>query len=98
MDSLASTTSIACAVDAAPERRIQRRRRVIKGGKVVFNNGQSVIDCSVRDLSEGGAKLLLRDPIILPHDFQLQMLDGRLIPCELRWARNGAVGVKFRGA
>lgn len=43
---------------AAPKEPVQLRRQVIKGGKIIFNNGQSVINCSIQDLSEGGATLL----------------------------------------
>ena len=78
-------------------KRQQPRRRVIKGGKVIFNRGQSIIDCSIRDLSEGGAKLVFGGPTNMPHEFQLQLPDGRRFQCELRWARDGAVGVKFQG-
>lgn len=77
------------------EHRCEARRRVIKGGKVVFNKGQSIINCSIRDLSEGGAKLLLSEVSIMPHSFELHLSDGRVMQCELRWARNGAFGVKF---
>jgi hypothetical protein len=61
---------------------------------VVFNKGWSV-GCSIRDFSQGGEKLVIRDATLLPHDSQLQMLDGRLLDCELRWAWNGAIGVEF---
>jgi hypothetical protein len=79
------------------ERRVHQRRRVIKGGKVIFNRGQSIIDCSIRDLSNGGARLVMPDTTIMPHDFRLQMHDGRILQCELRWARNGTFGVSFSG-
>jgi hypothetical protein len=38
------------------------------------------------------------DPTIMPHVFQLHLLDGRILECELRWARGGFIGVKFRSA
>lgn len=94
--------TLAQAREMAPEgrpisdHRGNLRRRVIKSGKVVFNDGQSALDCSIRDLSEGGVRLLFPDPTIMPHVFQLHLLDGRILECELRWARGGFIGVKFR--
>ena len=43
---------------AYDDKRSARRMRVLKDGKIVTMNNLSVIDCTVRDLSETGARLL----------------------------------------
>ena len=39
----------------APEHRRERRMRVLKMARIVFNGGYSVYDCRVKNLSESGA-------------------------------------------
>jgi len=76
-------------------RRAEFRRRVIKGGKIVYNKRQTVIDCSIRDLTQGGAKLIRQSPQSLPRAFQLEFMDGNVRSCELRWGKGTVFGVKF---
>jgi hypothetical protein len=35
------------------QRRMASQKRTLKKGRIVFNNRRSVIDCTVRNLSEG---------------------------------------------
>ena len=63
-----------------------------------MNDGQSVIDCVIRDMSEGGAKVRLTIPTMLPK--QLEMLvvkNNMLYPAEVRWNRNSEAGLQFTG-
>lgn len=46
-------------------------RRVLKAGHIVFNGGGSVIDCTVRRLSEQGASLAVISTAGLPERFKL---------------------------
>jgi len=46
-------------------------RRVLKAGRIVFNAGQSVIDCTVRRLSEHGASLAVMSTDGVPERFKL---------------------------
>ncbi|KRE18028.1 diguanylate cyclase [Bosea sp. Root381] len=46
-------------------------RRVLKAGKIVFNGGQSVVDCTVRRLSERGASLAVISTAGVPERFKL---------------------------
>ena len=39
------------------EHRSSRRQRVLKSGKIIYNNGSIVIDCTVRNISDTGAQL-----------------------------------------
>ena len=46
-------------------------RRVLKAGHIVFNHGQSVIDCTVRRLSDRGANLAVISTAGVPERFKL---------------------------
>jgi diguanylate cyclase (GGDEF)-like protein len=48
-------------------------RRVLKGGKIAFNGGRSVIDCTVRRLSGAGARLEVISSTDIPTRFKLQI-------------------------
>lgn len=79
------------------ERGHQRHRR-LKEAKIVFNNGASVIDCVVRDWSEGGARLKCSQAVALPrHFFLLLRAEWLMYPVELRWRRLEEAGVMFTG-
>lgn len=75
-----------------------QRYRVLNGGKLIVNDGQSVIDCVIRDMSEGGARVRITIPTMLPK--QLEMLvvkNNMLYPVEVRWNRNSEAGLQFTG-
>ena len=48
------------------ERRQAPRTRVLKAAKVIFNEHRSVIDCTVRNLSNSGACLQVSSPVGFP--------------------------------
>lgn len=74
------------------------RRRVLKGGKIVFADGMRVIDCTIRDLSETGARLLIGSSIGVPDTFLLyEQAKGLLHPAAVVWRQSDAVGVRFDG-
>jgi len=52
------------------ERRAHARHRVFKGGRLAFNSGGS-IECTVRNLSPGGARVDVRSPVALPEQLTL---------------------------
>jgi hypothetical protein len=76
------------------DRRTAVRRRALKAGKIVFNDGASVIDCTVRDLSETGARVLVDSPLGVPPRFVLDV-SGTLRPARVVWRKAGALGVAF---
>ncbi|MGH6890997.1 MAG: PilZ domain-containing protein, partial [Dongiaceae bacterium] len=43
--------------DPFADRRAHPRKKVIRAARVIFNDRQSLIDCTILDLSDGGAKL-----------------------------------------
>lgn len=74
------------------------RRRVLKEGKIVFADGLRVLDCTIRDMSEEGARLLIASTVGLPDTFQLyEKSSGTLYPCSIAWRQANAIGVHFEG-
>jgi hypothetical protein len=71
------------------------RRRVFKGAKVIFNGGASAIDCAVRDISDGGARLLVASAIGIPDSFELAISGEPLRQCRLIWRKTDQIGVAF---
>lgn len=81
------------------ERRRARRLRALKGAKISFNGGNSVIDCLVRNQSETGARLKVEMTVALPERFSLAIVEnGELVPqrdCEVAWRTATEIGVRF---
>jgi hypothetical protein len=55
-------------------RRQSVRSRAFLGGRIVFNGGNSTVDCQIRDISEEGARLQISGTPTLPGEFSLQFL------------------------
>jgi PilZ domain len=84
--------------DKGLEKRRAQRVRTLKAGKIIFNRGASVLDCTVRDISSGGARLEVGQPVRTPGDFVLEFTVGgevRRYPCAITWRRKSEVGVIF---
>lgn len=78
------------------EKRKFQRRRVLKRGKVLFQDHTSLLDCTIRDLSEGGARLIIDHAITLPAEFRLvNVSDGETRDVRVAWRRGDQVGVGF---
>ena len=78
------------------ERRSFQRGRTLLGGKIVFNTGRSVIDCTVRNLSDEGACVEVASPIGLPGDVHLLIAgDAEPRPCKLVWQSGNRIGLSF---
>lgn len=91
----AAYTSVMWAMN---EKRKTPRRRVLKEGKIVFADGMRVIDCTIRDMSDGGARLLIASTLGVPESFQLyQKSSGLLYPASIIWRQANAIGVRFEG-
>jgi len=72
------------------------RRRVLKAGIIAFNNRHSTLQCTIRDLSEGGARLQIGGSIGAPDTFELLVeLDGIEADCQVVSRTETEVRVKF---
>jgi diguanylate cyclase (GGDEF)-like protein len=78
------------------ERRASHRARTWRGGKVLFNNRRSVLDCTIRNLSPEGACLQVESLVGVPPAFDL-LIDGEQAPrpCRLVWQSDHRAGVEF---
>ena len=72
------------------------RTRTLKTARIVFNNGRSVIDCVVRNLSSRGALLVLPSVLGVPETFELHIeSDGSCHAARTVWKGHGKIGVAF---
>lgn len=72
------------------------RKRVLKGGTIAFNNRASTLSCTVRDLSDTGARLRVAKGQAVPSQFDLVVeVDGLEVPCSVVWRKGEEVGVSF---
>ena len=76
------------------ERRNITRSRALKSAKIVFNNRWSIIDCTVRNLSDTGCCLEVGDPVGVPDKFDLEF-GATKRGCEVIWRKQDRVGVHF---
>ncbi|WP_159952676.1 MULTISPECIES: PilZ domain-containing protein [unclassified Rhizobium] len=58
------------------ERRSFPRWKTLKAVRILFHSGASSFDGIVRNMSEGGAKVILESSIGLPDDIELVFEDG----------------------
>jgi len=77
------------------DRRQHRRFRVLKGARIVLNDGASVIDCMVRNVSEQGACLVLTSAAAMPLTFELSIDGQPYRNCRVIWQYCNRVGVAF---
>ena len=78
------------------EKRKTPRQRALKKGRIVFNANRSTMDCIVRNLSEGGAKLTVSSVMGIPDAFELIMSDGARHHCRVEWRTATELGVSFQ--
>ncbi len=77
------------------QRSAPRSRSLLKG-RLIFPNRQSTMDCIVRDISDGGARLELYHNDLVPDHFDLYVpLKETTFPVEVRWRQNSELGVRF---
>lgn len=78
------------------EQRGGRRQRVLLAGRLVYGDAHLTLDCAIRDLSEGGARIRLASPVLLPTQVWLiEVRSATAFSCEVTWRRAPEVGLKF---
>lgn len=79
------------------DQRGTHRLRTLKGGKAVLSP-RVVLDCVIRDISAGGARLEFGAPTHLPDAFRLLIpTSNLLVPVARAWQHGQAAGVRFTG-
>ncbi len=85
----------------APTTRIANRRRdlrhrTLKRGQLVVSDGRSTVDCVIRDVSIGGARVAVEGQFLVPDRMELFIPDSdRRRPVEKRWQRDDELGLMF---
>ena len=71
------------------------RRRVLKAGIAASNDRHITVACTVRDISETGARLRVEGSLTIPDTFELIIdMDGLEANCEVMWRKGNEVGGK----
>lgn len=76
------------------DNRNSARLQVLKAGTITYQG--SGIECTVHDISIGGAKLEVETPIAIPDSFDL-LIDAENAKqhCHVVWRRERRIGVAF---
>ena len=78
------------------ERRKTVRQRSYLGGRIAFNNRSSTMDCTVRNMSAGGARVAFSDTVVLPQDLDLAIRQkGLNARARVVWRSATEMGVSF---
>jgi len=80
------------------EHRAHPRRRTLKHGALTLTPSGRKIDCVVRDVSAGGARIWRPHWVRLPARFQLSIPGEINVKVELRWEVGQEAGVAFIGS
>ena len=81
---------------ADTDKRVAARKRVFKGARIAYNGRSSTLSCTVRDLSDTGARLRVPQGQAVPAQFDLLIdADGFEAPCTVLWRRREQLGVTF---
>jgi hypothetical protein len=77
-----------------PHRRNAPRRRVLKTGSIEF--ADTAIECTIRNMSEGGAALEVVSPLYIPDRFTLFIpSEQSKRTCQITWRTGKRMGVVF---
>jgi len=78
------------------ERRPKPRKRVLLGGRIVYQNGDRYFDCSIRDVSESGARILLKPGEPIPSKVYLIETQKRIVhEARVAWNNGREAGLQF---
>ncbi len=76
-------------------RRAERVRSFLRA-RIVFNNQNSTVDCTIKNFSLYGAKIELANSVSIPSTFELEVPQkGRTYRAKLSWRDDEAIGVEF---
>lgn len=75
------------------DRRINQRSRCLKGARIVFGNGNSTLDCRIRNKSETGLRLVTNETGYVPDTFALVPDDAlKSHVCKVTWRSPTEIG------
>ena len=77
------------------ERRNVARHRALKRAQIAFKGHWATIDCTVRNLSDRGACLIVESSIGIPDSFDLVLDNASVRSCRVTWRNAMQIGVTF---
>ncbi len=73
-----------------------QKKCTLKAGVISYNKLEFKLNCTVKSLSEYGARLTLGEPQSAPDTFELLIeLDAVMVKCEVIWRGDDQIGIKF---
>ncbi len=76
-------------------RRSERVRSLLRA-RILFNNGASTIDCTIKNISAQGAKIEIVHSLSVPSEFDLEVPQrGRTYRAKMMWRAADSIGVEF---
>lgn len=83
-------------MESVEQRRASPRSRTLLEGYIIYNNRLSRMECTVRDLSETGARIVFAQPVKVPAQFELQIPKRKLVrQAQVMWYDGQNHGVMF---
>ncbi|WP_337660174.1 PilZ domain-containing protein [Anderseniella sp. Alg231-50] len=80
------------------DNRAADRAKVFRAAKIIYNNKMSVSECSIRDLSDSGCRVVAESLAGIPDHFTLHVLTGDTrYECEVAWRKYNMMGLRFIG-
>lgn len=75
--------------------RKHKRPKTFKSGQIVFSDKRCLVNCTICDFSEVGAKLQTDLSAECPDSFELILQDGSTYECTVVWRKADFLGVEF---
>jgi hypothetical protein len=84
---------------AVSDKRKSPRMRALLGARARYDQRRVTLDCVVRNISDGGAMLVVPTTVPLPNAFELEIAQRRQsYAATIRWRRGEKIGVAFDAA
>jgi hypothetical protein len=78
------------------EKRIEHRRKMLKGGTVFFNKGYSSLECVVRDITSAGARIQMGETFGMPSRVMLSIAgEENKFEATVRWRNSRNIGLSL---
>jgi PilZ domain len=80
-----------------PERRRASRKRTLLKGKLGYKNGSFAADCTIKDVSEAGAKVKVQPGLVIPDAiFLVDLMNCTAYNAKIMWRKaDGLMGLTF---
>ena len=78
------------------EKRAERRRKVLKGGTILFNKGYASFGCRIRNLTEHGAMVEMETTGGIPSEFEFRVSNvSKPVTANIIWREPTRMGLQF---